>query len=158
MVAKVLSRDGTEIAYDKWGSGPPLIIVLGALNKRGSGKKLAQALSDRFTAVSYDRRGRGDSGDTPPYSVRREIDDIEALIDALGGRANLYGHSSGAVLSLLAAQGFGRKSSVWLSMRFRTIQTPRPRRDPKPTGRTSDDSWLRTDAKTPSLSSSSPSA
>ena len=108
-MAKVVSRDETRIAYDKRGSGPPLIVVLGALNKRGSGKKLAQALSDQFTVVSYDRRGRGDSGDTGPYSVEKEIDDLEALIDALGGSAYLYGHSSGGVLALLAAQKLGVK-------------------------------------------------
>lgn len=101
---KVVSKDGTHIAYDKRGSGPVLIVVLGALNKRGSGKKLSVALSNDFTVVTYDRRGRGDSGDTLPYVVEREVDDIEALIDALGGTARLYGHSSGGVLALLATQ------------------------------------------------------
>src|SRR4051812_35431466 len=99
-MAKVTSKDGTTIAYDKKGQGPVLILVLGALNKRGSGKKLTEQLADRFTVVSYDRRGRGDSTDTPPYSVDKEIDDIRALIDELGGEAYLYGHSSGAVLAL----------------------------------------------------------
>ena len=101
---KVLSKDGTKIAYDKRGSGPVLILVLGALNKRGSGKKLSDALANDFTVVSYDRRGRGDSGDTKPYAVEKEIEDLEALIDELGGSARLYGHSSGGVLALLATQ------------------------------------------------------
>ena len=101
---KVVSSDGTKIAYVTQGSGPVLILVLGALNKRGSGKKLAQALADRFTVVSYDRRGRGDSGDTQPYSVEKEIDDLAALIGELGGSAYVYGHSSGAVLALMTAR------------------------------------------------------
>ncbi len=104
---KVVSRDGTKIAYAQQGSGPALILVLGALNKRGSGKKLGRALSDHFTVISYDRRGRGDSGDTKPYVVEKEIDDLEVLIDELGGRVRLYGHSSGGVLALLAAQKLG---------------------------------------------------
>ncbi len=106
---KVTSRDGTIIAYDKKGQGPVLLLVLGALNKRGSGKKLTALLADRFTVVSYDRRGRGDSTDTPPYSVGKEVEDIEALIDEFGGHAYLYGHSSGAVLALLAAEKLATK-------------------------------------------------
>jgi pimeloyl-ACP methyl ester carboxylesterase len=106
---KVKSQDGTVIAYDKKGQGPTLILVLGALNKRGSGKKLAERLANQFTVISYDRRGRGDSTDTQPYSVEKEIDDISSLVDELGGSAYLYGHSSGAVLSLLTAEKFGSK-------------------------------------------------
>lgn len=106
---KVTSRDGTIITYDKRGDGPVLILVLGALNKRGSGKKLAELLEDHFTVISYDRRGRGDSTDMPPYSTDKEVDDIEALIDELGGSAYLYGHSSGAILALLTAKKIGTK-------------------------------------------------
>jgi pimeloyl-ACP methyl ester carboxylesterase len=105
----VASKDGTKIAYDKQGNGPVLILILGALNKRGSGKKLAKLLSEQFTVVSYDRRGRGDSTDTQPYEVEKEIDDIDALIDALGGSSSLYGHSSGGVLALLAAEKLEEK-------------------------------------------------
>ena len=105
----MVSRDGTVIAYGKQGSGPVLILVLGALNKQASGKKLGSALSDQFTVISYDRRGRGDSGDTPPYAVENEIDDLEALIDELGGSARLYGDSSGGVLALLATQRLAKK-------------------------------------------------
>ena len=101
---KVTSQDGTIIAYDKKGQGPVLILVLGALNKRGSGKKLAEQLAEHFTVISYDRRGRGDSTDTLPYSVENEVEDITALVDELGGNAFLYGHSSGAVLALLASK------------------------------------------------------
>ncbi|MDB5167279.1 MAG: alpha/beta hydrolase fold protein [Candidatus Saccharibacteria bacterium] len=106
---KVTSKDGTQITYDKRGQGPALILVLGALNKRGSGKKLTELLVDDFTVVSYDRRGRGDSGDTKPYSVDKEIDDIGALIDELGGSAYVYGHSSGAILALQAAEKLDKK-------------------------------------------------
>ena len=100
---KITSKDGTNIAYDKKGEGPVLILVLGALNRRAQGKKLAELLQDKFTVVSYDRRGRGDSTDTPPYATDKEVQDTEALIDELGGEAYLYGHSSGCVLALLAA-------------------------------------------------------
>jgi pimeloyl-ACP methyl ester carboxylesterase len=106
---KITSQDGTTIAYDKKGQGPLLILVLGALNRRSQGKKLAELLSDRFTVVCYDRRGRGDSTDTQPYSTDNEVEDIEALIDTLGGNAFLYGHSSGCVLALMAAIKLGKK-------------------------------------------------
>jgi pimeloyl-ACP methyl ester carboxylesterase len=100
----VNSADGTEIAYDKQGDGRALILIDGAMNSRSSGPKpeLASLLSQNFTVYSYDRRGRGDSGDTPPYAVDREIEDIEALIDDAGGTAYLFGHSSGACLALKA--------------------------------------------------------
>lgn len=106
---KVVSQDGTTIAYNKSGQGPVLILVLGALNKRGSGKRLAEQLDDHFTVISYDRRGRGDSTETMPYSIKNEVNDIAALVDQLGGNAFLYGHSSGAVLALLAAKELEKK-------------------------------------------------
>jgi len=87
---KVTSKDGTKIAYDKVGQGPVVIIVLGALNSRKSGAKLAKLLAPRFTAISYDRRGRGDSTDTAPYAPEREVEDIAALIDEVGGPVFLY--------------------------------------------------------------------
>lgn len=100
---KVFSKDGTPIAYEKVGTGPVVILVTGAMGTRGSSMGLAQLLAPHFTAVPYDRRGRADSGDTSPYAVQREIEDIQALIDALGGSAYLYGISSGAALALEAA-------------------------------------------------------
>lgn len=100
----VTSADGTTIAFDRYGSGPPLIMVSAAFNSRsGSTQPLAVALQDRFTVVNYDRRGRGDSGDTAPYAVEREIEDIDALIASAGGSSAVFGHSSGATLALLAA-------------------------------------------------------
>jgi len=100
---KVTSRDGTPIAFDRVGEGPPIILVVGAFNDRATGTPLAAALQDRFTVITYDRRGRGDSGDTPPYAVEREVEDIEALVEEAGGSAALFGYSSGAVLSLIGA-------------------------------------------------------
>ena len=99
------SRDGTRIAYDELGAGPPLILVGGALNTRSFGPNgsLAPVLAERFTVIHYDRRGRGDSGDTPPWAVEREIEDLDALIEAAGGSACVYGISSGAGLALEAA-------------------------------------------------------
>ena len=103
------SNDGTQIAYDQVGSGPQLILVGGALSQRGAWAPMAKLLSPHFTVLSLDRRGRGDSDDTPPYSVEREIEDIVALIDESGGTAFLHGHSSGAVLALGAAAAFPDK-------------------------------------------------
>lgn len=111
-VETVRSDDGTKIAYEREGSGPLLIIVDGALTTRWSGSKreLVDLLAPHYTVIVYDRRGRGDSGDsgdTSPYSVQREIDDIEELIDTHGGSAFLYGHSSGGCLALEAAALLG---------------------------------------------------
>ena len=103
------SSDGTTLAYDVYGSGPALIYVTGASGFRKFFPIAAdaKAFAKEFTVYSYDRRGRGDSGNTLPWAIEREIDDIEAIIDAAGGRANLYGHSSGAVLALEAALRLG---------------------------------------------------
>ncbi|MES2960189.1 MAG: alpha/beta hydrolase [Pseudomonadota bacterium] len=105
----VASRDGTRIAYDKRGEGPALILVSGALSERSSNLELVQLLATHFTVYSYDRRGRGDSTDTKPYSVQREIEDVEALIDRAGGSAYVYGKSSGASLALQVASALGGK-------------------------------------------------
>ncbi len=100
---KVTSKDGTHIAYDRSGSGPAIILVGGALSDRSAGAPLAALLAPHFAVFAYDRRGRGDSGDTAPYAVEREVEDIEALIREAGGSAFAYGMSSGAVLALEAA-------------------------------------------------------
>jgi pimeloyl-ACP methyl ester carboxylesterase len=97
---KIRSADGTEIAYERIGEGPPVIIVGGAWNTRQSGAELAERLADGFTVYTYDRRGRGESGDTPPYAVEREVEDLQAVIEAAGGSAALFGHSSGGALAL----------------------------------------------------------
>ncbi len=102
-MATVTSRDGTTIVYDVAGDGAPVILVGGALSDRRSAAALAQVLARDLRVVTYDRRGRGDSGDTPPYAVDRETEDLAALIDEVGGQASVYGHSSGAALALAAA-------------------------------------------------------
>jgi pimeloyl-ACP methyl ester carboxylesterase len=105
----VTSTDGTKIAYDAQGGGPAVILVDGALSTRQGKLELAKLLASRFTVYGYDRRGRVDSGDTRPYAVAREIEDLERLIDEAGGPACLYGHSSGACLALEAAAQLGGK-------------------------------------------------
>lgn len=101
----VTSHDGTTIAYDRVGHGPALVLVDGALNTRKSGQmsRIAPLLAEHFTVYIYDRRGRGDSTDHAPYSVQREIEDLDAVIEAAGGSACVYGISSGAALALEAA-------------------------------------------------------
>ena len=105
----VISKDGTKIAYDKVGKGPAVIVVEGALVSGEASKPLARLLAADFTVYSYDRRGRGDSTDMKPYTAEKEVEDIEALIDAAGGTAYLYGISSGAALALEAAMSLGDK-------------------------------------------------
>lgn len=103
----VTSKDGTKIAYDKSGQGPVVILIGGALVTRAAHTELAELLSQHFTVFNYDRRGRGDSGDTKPYAVRREIEDIQAIIEEAGGSVYLYGISSGACLAVEAAAALG---------------------------------------------------
>ncbi|WEO95145.1 alpha/beta hydrolase [Streptomyces sp. FXJ1.172] len=105
MDKKTTSRDGTALAYAVTGQGPTVILVCGAMSTGGTVAPLAERLSDRCTAVVYDRRGRGESGDTKPYAVEREVEDLAALIDAVGGEAALFGVSSGGALVLEAAAG-----------------------------------------------------
>lgn len=109
MVQIVTSQDGTKIAYDRAGDGPAVILVNGALGDRALDRKfkqmpvISELLSAQFTVINYDRRGRGDSDEAGPFAVEREIDDIAALISAVGGRAALFGFSSGGALALRAA-------------------------------------------------------
>ena len=104
-MTKTVSKDGTAIAIDRTGRGPALVFVDGAMCYRASGpsQPMAAALADHFTVFTYDRRGRGDSGDTSPYDVQREVDDLEAVIREAGGQAFVFGVSSGAALALEAA-------------------------------------------------------
>ncbi|WP_236791081.1 alpha/beta fold hydrolase [Amycolatopsis sp. GM8] len=101
----VTSRDGTAIAYERSGAGPAVVLVDGALCYRASGpsRPLAEQLKSDFTVYTYDRRGRGESGNTLPYAVEREVEDLEAVIEEAGGTAYVYGISSGAGLALEAA-------------------------------------------------------
>ncbi|MGO9977385.1 MAG: alpha/beta fold hydrolase [Solirubrobacteraceae bacterium] len=97
------SADGTAIAFDQLGEGPPVILIAGAFCSRLRTAPLAAALQERFTILNCDRRGRGGSGDTRPYSIEREIEDLDALLADAGGSAALFGHSSGATLAMKAA-------------------------------------------------------
>jgi pimeloyl-ACP methyl ester carboxylesterase len=111
----VASADGTDIAFDRTGSGPPVILVCGGSVDRMSLAGLAELLSPSFTVCNYDRRGRGDSGDTLPYAVQREVEDIDAVAGAAGGSAFLFGSSSGAALAMEAAIALDRitKLAMW---------------------------------------------
>lgn len=100
---KVTSADGTIIAFDQLGSGMPLVLVAGASCDRGADARIAEALAGGFTVLNYDRRGRGDSNDTPPYAVEREVEDLAVLLDAAGGSAVVVGLSSGGALAAHAA-------------------------------------------------------
>ena len=104
-MTRVISKDGTPIALDQSGSGPALVLVDGALCHRafGPSEALAKALAPHFTVFRYDRRGRGDSGNTGPYAIAREVEDLDAVITAAGGSAFVFGVSSGAALALEAA-------------------------------------------------------
>ncbi|MFF1925286.1 alpha/beta fold hydrolase [Streptomyces sp. NPDC058221] len=99
---KILSRDGTLIAYRRRGEGPPVIVVGGALGTARTEEPLARLLAPRFHVVTYDRRGRGDSGDSAPYAVEREIEDLTAVAQALGGRPSVFGVGAGGALALEA--------------------------------------------------------
>lgn len=103
---KTQSADGTLIAFEKLGSGPPVVLLGGAFcdhRARAAGLPLARAMAERLTVYAVDRRGRNESTDTAPYAVVREVEDVAALIRVAGGSAHVYGHSSGAVLALEAA-------------------------------------------------------
>ena len=99
-MSALTSSDGTTIAYEKSGTGPAVVLVDGAMCYRASGpaRPLAQRLAEDYTVYIYDRRGRGESGDTAPYSIEREVDDLAAVVKEAGGSAYAYGISSGAAL------------------------------------------------------------
>src|SRR3569832_832875 len=100
-MAFTTSTDDTRIGYSMGGSGPAILLVDGALCWRASGPSgpLAEQLKDRFTVYTYDRRGRGESGDTKPYAIEREVEDLDAVIDAAGESVALYAISSGVPLA-----------------------------------------------------------
>src|SRR6266487_645004 len=133
---QVISADGTRIAYDKTGQGPPLVIVGGALGDHRFYLALAATLAGEFTVYNFDRRGRGHSGDTQPYSVEREVEDLAALIAESNEPVRVYGHSAGSALALRAAAAgldiaklvladppFGRHSNADQAARARQAAT-----------------------------------
>jgi pimeloyl-ACP methyl ester carboxylesterase len=116
-MSNVTSKDGTTIAFERSGKGPAVVLVGGILGDRSQQAPLAALLAEHFTVFNYDRRAHGQSGDTPPYAVEREIDDLEAIIDEAGGSAFVYGTSGCAVLALeAAAHGLApkmKKLAMW---------------------------------------------
>lgn len=108
----VRSADGTQIAFERGGDGHPLVLIGGAFSNRAVARGLAHVLAPHFTVVTYDRRGRGDSGDFDHYAVEREVEDLTAVIESVGGRAGVFGHSSGAILALEAARAGAPISAV----------------------------------------------
>jgi pimeloyl-ACP methyl ester carboxylesterase len=102
-VPHVTSKDGTSIEYQRTGRGPAVILVGGGLDDGSENAPLVPVLAESFQAVNFSRRGRGDSGDTQPYAIEREIEDLDALIQAVGGSAHVYGVSSGGALAIEAA-------------------------------------------------------
>ena len=115
---RVMSTDGTSIAFDKTGTGPVVILVAGAFGSRAFGPNvgLVPLLANHLSTVVYDRRGRGDSSDIPPFDRRRELEDIDALIESLGGSAYLYGISSGAAIAAEAASHLGEQRVTKLAL------------------------------------------
>lgn len=134
---QVTSADGTLIGYEVVGQGDPLVLVDGALCYRSSGpmRPLAAELAGDAKVVLYDRRGRGESGDTSPYEVEREVEDLAALIDAVGGQVDLCGISSGGALALLVAGRLG-------PARVRTLAVYEPPYSPE-SGRAAADAYVR---------------
>jgi pimeloyl-ACP methyl ester carboxylesterase len=123
----VPSADGTPLAVERAGEGPPVVLVGGAFNDRSTVAGLAAVLADGFTAVTYDRRGRGDSGDAASYAAEREIEDLAAVIGYAGGPAGVFGHSSGAILALEAAASGVKVAKVAAYEPTYVIEGSRPR-------------------------------
>ena len=127
------SADGTRIAYEIGGTGRPIVFATGAFNDHTAAAELAERLAGTFTVVTYDRRARGRSGDTRPYAIEREVDDLAALIDLVGGESAVFGYSSGALLAVYAAAAKAPITHLALyeapyAMRGRSEQTDLPRR------------------------------
>jgi len=135
-VKKVRSKDGTAIAFDRIGHGSPVILVDGALCYRAMGPStsLARLLAPHFSVFTYDRRGRGDSGDTAPYAVEREVEDLEALVNEAGGAAFVWGTSSGAALALEATSRLSGIKKLALYEAPFIVDDSRP---------TTEDDWVR---------------
>lgn len=128
---RVRSADGTLIAFERIGAGAPLILVDPALCDRdmGQSRQLATLLAPQFSVFIYDRRGRGESGDTPPYSPEREVEDVAAILDVAGGSAAVWGMSSGAVLALDAADELSEIQKVLVYEPPLIVDASRPAMD-----------------------------
>jgi pimeloyl-ACP methyl ester carboxylesterase len=127
--SRVTSSDGTQIAFDRSGSGPPVVMIGGGPTDRSANSQVAELLAAHFTVFNYDRRGRGDSSDTAPFAIDREYDDLGAVIAAAGGSVAIYGTSGGAVIALEgAARGLGvTKLGLWEPPYILDDENDRPR-------------------------------
>lgn len=124
---KVVSRDGTKIAYERAGDGPPLVLLNGAFRDHTIFDALVPELAPHCTTYAYDRRGRGESGDSPAYAVEREIEDLRAVIDEAGGQAVVFAGSSGANLALEAAMAGAPITKLALhEPYYRVVGYPKP--------------------------------
>lgn len=125
------SADGTTIAYEAFGAGPAIVVVGGATNRKEDWVELAQALAtDGFTGVTYDRRGRGESGDTRPYAVEREVEDLAAVIEAVGAPAGVHTVSSGGAVAYRAvAAGVPVATMTAFETPWRVAGAPTPPAD-----------------------------
>ncbi|GAA3205652.1 hypothetical protein GCM10020256_01140 [Streptomyces thermocoprophilus] len=154
---KVVSRDGTTIAYEKAGDGPPIVLLNGSFRDHTIFDALVPELTPYCTTYVYDRRGRGESGDAPAYEVAREIEDLEAVIEAAGGSAVVFAGSSGANLAIEAALAGAphHQAGAARAVLPRRRLSPSPRgTSPRPCG----SSWSRTAARKPSNTSSAASS
>ena len=143
------SRDGTTLAFDRVGAGPALVFVPGVFNLRDTCAPIAAQLATRCTSYTYDRRARGDSGNTRPYAVEREVEDLAAVMEVAGGRASVFGYSSGAVLALrAAAEGLPIERLFLYEPPFRFDDT-RSRRRRRISASTCSSWWTRAGPQTP---------
>ncbi|TDE34868.1 alpha/beta hydrolase [Actinomadura sp. 6K520] len=127
---KVVSRDGTTIAYEKAGDGPPIVLLNGAFRDHTIFESLVPELAPHCTTYVYDRRGRGQSGDSPDYAVEREIEDLVAVIDEAGGQAVVFAGSCGANLAIEAALAGAPITKLGLHEPFyRVGDNPKPPAD-----------------------------
>src|SRR5918994_1273510 len=153
----VTSSDGTPIAFDRLSDGQPVIVVGGQLCDRALTRPTAEELAKLFTVFNYDRRGRGDSGDTAPYALEREVEDLGALIAEAGGTASVYAHSSGAALALrAAAAGLPIAKLVLHEPPYNPDGDEDRQRATQNEANTSRSCWQKTAAATPSITSGGP--
>jgi pimeloyl-ACP methyl ester carboxylesterase len=128
---RTTSADGTTIGYQAYGEGPAIVFVSGATQRKEDWTELAEAMAEAgFRAVTYDRRGRGDSSDTTPYAVEREIEDLAAVITANADSAGIHGQSSGGALAnRAAAAGLPITSMSAFETPYRVGEGPKPPAD-----------------------------
>ena|SRR5579859_8005403 len=147
----VASKDGTTIAFDRSGAGPALIVVGGVLGDRAQQAPLAALLAEHFTVFNYDRRGHGESGDTAPYAVEREVEDLAALLGAAVDRRSSTGPPAVRSLPLRRRRaGWHPTSRSWRCGNLPTSWKAPGHLCPPTTGSSLTSCWLRIGAAMPS--------